>query len=149
VTAYLTGATCGSSGTGGSGGTGGTGSGGDAAAELSTTCLNCHRDWSGSVSCSNSKWTAHNGTRVSTAVYDAVSTYLTGATCGSGTGGGGSNDGEESTGGLPSDHTQNEEGVMHKPGLNSPYRNGCTSCHGADLSGGIAPSCYSCHGEKW
>jgi mono/diheme cytochrome c family protein len=25
----------------------------------------------------------------------------------------------------------------------------CVSCHGADLTGGSGPSCYSCHGKKW
>jgi hypothetical protein len=54
----------------------------DAATELKTTCLKCHSDKSSRVSCTNSKWTAHNGSRVSTAVYDAVTLYKTGKTCG-------------------------------------------------------------------
>ncbi|MEJ2688448.1 MAG: hypothetical protein P8130_00580 [Deltaproteobacteria bacterium] len=65
----------------------------DAATELATTCLNCHGDRSSRVSCSNSKWTAHDGKRVSTQVYDAVTLYLTGATCSSGGSGGGSTGG--------------------------------------------------------
>ena len=85
VSQYLTGSTCGSS--GGSGGsTGGGGNGGgsgsiDAQQQLQTTCLSCHGDRSGKVSCSNGKWLAHDGTRVSTAVFQAVSQYLTGSTC--------------------------------------------------------------------
>jgi hypothetical protein len=53
----------------------------DAATELKTTCLKCHSDKSSKVSCTNSKWTKHNGGKVSTAVYDAVTLYKTGKTC--------------------------------------------------------------------
>jgi hypothetical protein len=50
---------------------------------------------------------------------------------------------------IPTDHTVNEKGTMHKPGLNNPTVN-CISCHGSDLKGGSAgKSCYSCHGQKW
>ncbi len=143
VTAYLTGATCGSSGSGGS--TGGSTGGIDAAAELSSTCLNCHGDRSSRVSCSNSSWTAHDGSRVSTAVYDAVTAFLTGSTCGST---GGSTGGSTSSG-VPADHTDRQDGARHKPGKDQPYSNGCTSCHGSDLRGDIGPSCYSCHGKEW
>ena len=42
---------------------------------------------------------------------------------------------------------------LHAPGLAEPLRNGCTVCHGGELtgpdSGGIAPSCFSCHGVQW
>ena len=30
-----------------------------------------------------------------------------------------------------------------------PFTNGCTACHGSDLLGGAAPSCFTCHGELW
>ena len=49
--------------------------------ELQTTCLKCHSDKSSSVSCTNSKWTGHNGSKVTTALYDAVTLYKTGKTC--------------------------------------------------------------------
>jgi hypothetical protein len=37
------------------------------------------------VSCTNSKWTGHNGSKVTTTLYDAVTLYKTGATCGTAT----------------------------------------------------------------
>ena len=48
----------------------------------------------------------------------------------------------------PADHTINEDGIKHKPGLNKPLDN-CVSCHGGDLKGDSGPSCYTCHGKKW
>ncbi len=45
------------------------------------TCTMCHGDKAASVSCANAKWTAHGGGRVSTTVYDEVSTWATGGTC--------------------------------------------------------------------
>jgi len=117
VTLYLTGATCGSTGGGSTGGTTV-----DAAKELSTTCLNCHGDRSSRVSCSNSAWTSHDGTRVSNAVYDAVTLYLTGATCGS-TGGG-------STGGSTVDAAKELSTT-------------CLNCHG-DRSSRV-----SCSNSSW
>ncbi len=45
------------------------------------TCTMCHGDLSANVSCSNGKWTAHNGTRASTSVYDEVSAWATGGVC--------------------------------------------------------------------
>ena len=48
---------------------------------LTTTCLNCHGDKRSTVKCTNSKWQAHNGSRVSTTIYDSVSRYLTGGGC--------------------------------------------------------------------
>jgi hypothetical protein len=146
VTAYLTGSVCGSGGsTGGSIG----GSTIDPATELTTTCLNCHGDRSSQVNCSNSKWTSHDGTRVSSEVYDAVTAYLTGSVCGSGGSTGGSTGGDDTSSGVPADHTDREGGALHKPGKEQPYSNGCTDCHGSNLRGGIAPSCYSCHGKEW
>lgn len=39
--------------------------------------------------------------------------------------------------------------AYHKSGMYTPASN-CAECHGSDLKGGdFAPSCYSCHGEKW
>lgn len=50
---------------------------------------------------------------------------------------------------APEDHTVNQDGIGHAPGLNDPGAN-CTGCHGADLSGSNeAPSCTSCHGQEW
>lgn len=51
---------------------------------------------------------------------------------------------------APPGHTVVEDGVAHYPGLNDPENN-CTSCHGADLRGGLngQPSCFSCHGKEW
>jgi hypothetical protein len=52
-------------------------------------------------------------------------------------------------GNPPADHTDEEEGAFHKPGKNRPYSNGCTDCHGSDLTGGFGPSCFACHGREW
>ncbi len=41
-------------------------------------------------------------------------------------------------------HTVNNGGVWHRPGYTDPLTN-CVSCHGADLTGGDGPSCYTCH----
>ncbi len=71
---------------------------------------------------------------------------------------------------IPADHTEEEGGVYHKPGLDFPYGyNEATNdkncagatCHHSDLRGGLAkksvrgkveavsPSCYQCHGKVW
>ena len=60
----------------------------DVTSVLKTACLACHSDKQSKVACSNSKWTGHKGSRVSAAIYDAVSKALTGGTCGTGTAGG-------------------------------------------------------------
>lgn len=52
-------------------------------------------------------------------------------------------------GNVPADHTDMEDGVGHKPGKDRPFQNGCTSCHGPQLGGGVGPSCFSCHGKEW
>jgi len=36
-------------------------------------------------------------------------------------------------------------GVGHRDGMNNPFSAGCSTCHGVDLRGGNAPSCYGCH----
>ncbi len=36
----------------------------------------------------------------------------------------------------PDDHTVNEDGARHEPGLNAPYKN-CISCHGSGLKGSV------------
>lgn len=41
-------------------------------------------------------------------------------------------------------HTENMNGVCHMPGKEDPLAN-CTTCHGATLTGGSGPSCYTCH----
>lgn len=49
----------------------------------------------------------------------------------------------------PADHTINNEGRMHRSGLDQPLAN-CVTCHGADLTGGTTGvSCYECHGKEW
>ena len=68
-----------------------------------------------------------------------------------GIGGGSGDDGDD----LPADHNQLEkdDGVFafHARGMEYPYTNECTECHGATLEGGhhSEPSCYSCHGPVW
>ncbi len=49
----------------------------------------------------------------------------------------------------PASHTDDESGCKHAPGKNRPFTNGCAGCHGPDLRGLIAPSCYTCHGKEW
>ena len=53
----------------------------------------------------------------------------------------------------PSTHTvlQDEDDceAHHMPGFEDPMDNGCTTCHGVDLTGGFAPSCFTCHGNRW
>ena len=66
-------------------------------------------------------------------------------------GGGGQGDGDE----VPADHTkiEKDDGLIafHAPGMDYPYTNQCTDCHGYTLEGGhhSEPSCYSCHGPEW
>jgi hypothetical protein len=81
---------------------------------------------------------------LTSAEIQAIADYLAGST-----GGGGSGGGDGGSSGLPANHTNSEEGVLHAPGNNYPFANGCTTCHGVDLRGGIGPSCYSCHGQEW
>ena len=47
----------------------------------------------------------------------------------------------------PSDHTDSIKGALHLKGAKNA--NTCMSCHGSDLKGGSAPSCYECHKKKW
>ncbi len=109
--------------TGGGSGSGGTEGGVDAGTELQTTCLNCHGDKSGLVSCSNGKWAAHNGTRVSSQVFAAVSLTLAGDACGAGQAG--VNGGSQPWGG----------GADAATALQTT----CLSCHG-DKSGKVSCS---------
>ncbi|MDX2470015.1 MAG: hypothetical protein QNL04_05495 [SAR324 cluster bacterium] len=51
-------------------------------------------------------------------------------------------------GSITSNHTDSEDGYLHDPNKESPVGN-CDQCHGADLTGGNASSCYSCHGAEW
>lgn len=50
---------------------------------------------------------------------------------------------------YPDSHTDREHRAMHARGKNRPFSSGCTLCHGPGLRGGIALSCYTCHGRKW
>ncbi|MDD5758362.1 MAG: hypothetical protein PHI06_04700 [Desulfobulbaceae bacterium] len=133
VTQLKTGGTCTTSGTGGTT-TGGTTTGGtttvDAATELKTTCLNCHGDNQSKVSCSNSKWTGHNGSKVSTAVYNAVTQLKTGGTCTtSGTGG-------TTTGGTTTGGTTTVDAATE-------LKTTCLKCHSDKQSK------VSCSNSKW
>ncbi len=53
----------------------------------------------------------------------------------------------------PSNHTVLQERddcyALHRPGFEDPLENGCTICHGTDLTGNYGPSCFTCHGDKW
>lgn len=49
---------------------------------------------------------------------------------------------------IPADHDLDIGGRMHAPGMREPERN-CASCHGSDLDGGSASSCFDCHGKVW
>ena len=57
--------------------------------------------------------------------------------------------GATSGGSVPADHTLKIRGALHKSGFKTPVTSKCTACHGADLSGGVGPSCFKCHGTKW
>jgi mono/diheme cytochrome c family protein len=46
-------------------------------------------------------------------------------------------------------HDDSQGGAGHAVDKDTPYSSGCTACHGANLTGGSGPSCFSCHGEKW
>ncbi len=94
VSTSLTGGTCSAT----SGSTGGDTSAVDAATTLTTTCLSCHGDKQSKVSCGNSQWQGHNGNRVSTAIFDAVSTHLTGGICTGSAGQSGSSDEDDDEG---------------------------------------------------
>jgi cytochrome c553 len=59
--------------------------------------------------------------------------------------------------GVPSDHTRNMSGALHRSGWDDPMES-CADCHGDSLQGGVqpvgnrrvvAPSCYQCHGAVW
>ena len=71
---------------------------------------------------------------------------LSSFTLGVDTGGGGGHD-------VPADHTkiEKDDGLIafHAPGMDYPYSNECTDCHGYSLQGHEGPSCYSCHGPEW
>jgi hypothetical protein len=135
VTLTLTGGTCSTSSTGGS--TSGTSTGGTSGSTgstgqdpLTTTCLTCHGDRSSRVSCTNSKWLAHDGTRVSSEVFDQVSQQLTGSVCStSGTGAAGS--------------TSTTSGSGSTDNTSDPLTTTCLSCHG-DRSSRV-----SCTNSAW
>src|SRR5690348_1036152 len=57
---------------------------------------------------------------------------------------------------VPSDHTNNRGGFLHKN--NAQDVEDCADCHGSDLKGGVyftngrnivTQSCYQCHGNIW
>lgn len=45
---------------------------------------------------------------------------------------------------APPGHSELMKGVPHYPGKADPKAN-CVGCHGVNLRGGTAPSCYGCH----
>jgi len=55
--------------------------------------------------------------------------------------------------GLPATHTvlltDETASAWHHTGYKNPAANECALCHGADLTGGIGPSCYNCHRREW
>jgi hypothetical protein len=104
---------------------------------LNTTCLACHTDRSALASCSTG--TNHTA-RVGQQVWDETLVEL-GLNC--------NNTGGNVPTGPPASHTDREDGFMHKPGKSRPFTNGCTACHGNDLTGSIARSCFTCHGKEW
>lgn len=69
--------------------------------------------------------------------------------CATSRGTGGDNDTAE-TADVSSDvqgapgHTDNQGGVLHKPGKSDPLTN-CVACHGDKLQGDIGTSCSNCH----
>jgi len=54
---------------------------------------------------------------------------------------------------APSNHTILESGAScaayHRAGYKTPRDNTCIGCHGKDLKGESAPSCYICHDQVW
>ena len=54
---------------------------------------------------------------------------------------------------VPTSHTkiEKDDGLIafHAPGMDYPYTNQCTDCHGKTLEGHEGPSCYACHGPEW
>ncbi len=38
---------------------------------------------------------------------------------------------------------------LHAPGFPDPFNENCTLCHGEELKGAFAPSCFVCHGAFW
>lgn len=53
----------------------------------------------------------------------------------------------------PATHTILEEldacDAYHAPGYEVPMDSNCAGCHGSDLTGAGAPSCYLCHDKVW
>lgn len=49
----------------------------------------------------------------------------------------------------PAGHTTNKDGALHAEDKDRPFSSHCTDCHAPDLQGGLGPSCYLCHGQKW
>jgi len=130
------------------GGTGGGGTGGtDGAALYAQYCATCHNRLSNSNQSGASAALIQNGINnvgemsslnfLTVAQVQAISDAMNGVT-----GGGGSS-------GPPASHTDNKDGALHMPGKDTPFRSGCTACHGATLRGDLGPSCFSCHDDKW
>jgi mono/diheme cytochrome c family protein len=156
ISTHLTGGSGGGTGSGGtSGGTGGGSGTIDGATLFANNCSTCHGDGSNINDPSTSGITNAlnlsfmSNISLTTDEIQAISDFLSGGTGGStggGTGGGSTGGG---TNGPPASHTNPEDGVLHAPGNNYPYSNGCTACHGSTLQGGVGPSCFACHGQEW
>ena len=140
ISVFLTGSTGG--GTSGGGGTV------DGQALFTANCSACHgATGSGingtsvsAISAAISNIASMSNVSVTATETQAISDFLTGSSGGSSGGG---------SGGLPTNHTNAEDGVLHAPGNNYPYSNGCTACHGVSLQGGVGPSCFACHSKEW
>jgi len=46
-------------------------------------------------------------------------------------------------------HDDEQDGFYHARNKYEPFTDHCTDCHAPDLTGGLGPSCYSCHDREW
>jgi mono/diheme cytochrome c family protein len=153
ISDFLTGSASGST----DGDTSGGGGTVDGQALFTANCAACHgATGSGingtsvsAISAAISNIASMSNVSVTATEIQAISEFLIGTTSGTSGGTTGGSTGGSDSGGPPASHTNAEDGVLHAPGNNYPYSNGCTACHGVTLEGAIGPSCLSCHGKEW